>query len=820
MNLLFKTIIKNTFGKPLRSLLVIFAIFVCSLAAMFCFDFGGAEKDLINYVYSSVIGDADIVMYGTTADIDRIPDDLPDNEMLMINVFSDNAYEDIDGEYYVATTESISINGVDPAMAEHFGLIDHMEIPDGQIVITEPLADLYGCETGGTITVHDNSGEEVDLIVADIVPARPVSLLLNGLSGIVNPDTSDILSCGKRASGFVSINVLDDSKVEETMEILKNLFPGNSIENYTIDSTTQNVLNEILGFMFILFAVAFLLVIFITSSISQRIVGERMSFIGTLRSFGMSTSGTCIVLMLENIIYAILGSVPGVWLYCAVRGPMMQSMFSATDSNGNAVSLPVPELPSALVVCVVLGAVLVEILIPLRSQLKALHTSIRDIIFDNRDTEYKFSRFGTVFGIIMAVAAVVIFFMRRNLFAAGACLITAVTAAAFLYPYVLKAVTSFIANHARKAGKEKWALAAVEAGTRKSSVGSGTLCVTSATMCIIILTVATSLISMFQASVYDCDVIATCHSLPKYNSYVEYLDGVTGIEYVYDKVDWITVNGNNEMGQVYGLPEGGYRHYHGLLELPDTMEDGTILIEVYWASQNGYNIGDEITLVFDPYGVFPVEKTFTIAAFFKMEKIESMKNNFVITLRDYIDIYHDSPATMLVMTDDPEGTAAAIGKYSVGKVTDVKTLEDYLLDNRQSNASVIKIFTAVIIVAVVMTFIGMASNQLIGFQGRRKECAVMVSTSMSKGTLSGVLFREMLITSAVSCTTGALLGALLVTVVKTAVMSSQAIYLELTVNPLFIAFMWAVMTLVFALTVLMPVRNLYKMKLSEQLKYE
>ena len=53
----------------------------------------------------------------------------------------------------------------------------------------------------------------------------------------------------------------------------------------------------------------------------------------------------------------------------------------------------------ALVIGVILGAVLIECLIPLKAILKALKTSIRDIIFDNRDTEYKYSKTTLVMGI-------------------------------------------------------------------------------------------------------------------------------------------------------------------------------------------------------------------------------------------------------------------------------------------------------------------------------------------------------------------------------------------------------------------------------------
>ena len=62
MNIVLKTTLKNIFGKPFRTLLVVFSIFVCSFVAMFCFDFGAAEKNLITDLYSKLGGNANLVL--------------------------------------------------------------------------------------------------------------------------------------------------------------------------------------------------------------------------------------------------------------------------------------------------------------------------------------------------------------------------------------------------------------------------------------------------------------------------------------------------------------------------------------------------------------------------------------------------------------------------------------------------------------------------------------------------------------------------------------------------------------------------------------
>jgi ABC-type antimicrobial peptide transport system permease subunit len=114
----------------------------------------------------------------------------------------------------------------------------------------------------------------------------------------------------------------------------------------------------------------------------------------------------------------------------------------------------------------------------------------------------------------------------------------------------------------------------------------------------------------------------------------------------------------------------------------------------------------------------------------------------------------------------------------------------------------------------------MTTNQLIGFEGRKKECAVMISTSMSKKTLSGILFGEMLITSITSATVGCTFGALLTVVIEKAVNAADNIYMPVEVHLSTVVTLWVIMCVVFALTVLFPIKNMRKMKLSEQLKYE
>ncbi|MBR3574477.1 MAG: ABC transporter permease [Lachnospiraceae bacterium] len=824
MNIILKTTLKNTFGKPLRSILVIFSIFVCTFAALFCFDLAQTEKGLVGYMFSSMSGEADIMAYSYTAELSALPEGFPESQTLVVRSFGNPVYVDVPDTYYLVTSDTFTIYGVDAHLAASMGYIKDVIPGDMEIVLTDRYMNDFGIEVGDTISVYDKAGDPVELTVVGMARDDVKNLLFRGYSGAVNNATADILSCGKTVGGAFMINVLDDTQIDAAEEMLKEKFKSENVQRFALTDDMEDMMNELFGLLFILFAVAFLLVIFITFSICERIVSDRMSYIGTLRSLGMSPRGTAGILLLENVMYALLGSVPGVLLYLAIRGPMMSVLFDVSTATGMVIELEIPSISKALVIGTILGAIAIECLIPLKAVLKALKMSIRDIIFDNRDTEYKFNRSGIITGCIMTIVALIAALIPGGLFSAAICLIAAVMAVAFLFPVILKAVTNGVFSLSERFGKEKMSLASRESISRKSTVGSGVLCATSVTMCVLVYIIATSMNGMLVSDLYDCDVVVTVAEtgMPKHFSFVEHLDGVTETEYIYQKLDYIYLEDveYEKTAQFFGIPEGGYDMFHALYDLPDVIEDGTIYIEKNWAKNNGYSIGDPLTITFHPSGVFPVREVYTVAGFFKVENYEAMKNNFAISESDFISIYHDEPGYLMVRSDDPEKTRDEIKRYAINYCAESKTVQDIVDDFNEDNAQSERVLGVIIAVAVIMTCIGMISNQIIGFEGRKKECAVMISTSMSRKTLSGILFREMLITSFAASTFGVAVSTLLIVVLKRAFDMAENIYLIIDINPGVILKLWVLMTIVFTLTVLFPIRNLKKMKLSEQLKYE
>ena len=819
MNIILKNSMKNIFGKFFRTLLVTFAIFMCCLCALLCFDLAQALEGILTNYLSSV-SRADFLAFTGGSDLSELPDGFPESDYMTAIMNNEIVYKPIEGEYAFVTVEYLSIYGLDVDSAVDMEFMSKIDIADGEMYVSKEFAEDYGYSVGDTFKAHDRADEEVELKITGIFPDDMKNPILKGASAIVNLNTAHQLSCGDEAADIILVDIKDNSKIKEAKDLFQDTFPDASVTDLFLSDADTMMLDEIKAVFYLLFVITFLLVIFVTASICNRIVSERMSFIGTLRSLGMSTGRTAGILLLENVIYALLGSVPALILYCLVRDPILSTLFAFDESSVSGL-FQIPKLSVGLVIGVLAMAVAIECLIPLKAILKALKTSIRDIIFDNRDTDYRYGKSALITGLIFLAVAVGTFFLRNTIVFAIVCLISAVVALALLFPRLLRLVATGIKKFCDKHDMATWSLAAAEASTKKSTVSSGVLSATAAAMCIVVYSVATAMGATVSDVPYECDVVMTSTKQMKYYSYVEYLDSVTDVVPLYMSIQEFQCNGEelSTVGYFYGVPEDGFKYYTGY-EGIEEIEPGSIFVEKGYASRKGISAGDTITLTINPNGAFPLVREYKVQAIVDGNPYNSGTEAVLIPEAEYKALFLDYPGMLLIKCGDPESVRDMLETYAQGDLSEVQTLEEIIADNQSNNSKTVAVVTSIIAVALGMTAIGMISNQLIGFEGRKKECAVMLSTAMGKGKLSGILLKEVLITSFTASAVGTLFGTLLTVVLRDAFHNTQSLILDVSVDPVKNLIFLVILTIVFTLTVLFPIKNLMKMKISEQIKYE
>ena len=821
MNLVLKTSLKNIFGKPLRTLLVLFSIFICSICALVSFEFAASLKELIS---GSSIGlsKADGILSASDYSVKGLPEGFPESRILEISNKPENLYKDIEGEYAYVTFERLSVYGMDVKTAVDMDFIEPVEIGLNEAVITTKFAKDYGYKVGDKLMLHDTDNNEVEVTIIGISANERKNPFISNYSAFINEETSENLARGNRKINLVVIDILDNSKAQAAFKNLQEYYPKAIFMNLLADEDMLKQIDEFARFFYMIFAVTFLLVIFVTASICNRIVSERMPFVGTLRSLGMSSARTARILLLENILYALLGCVPAIVIYGILRIPIL-TFLGGAGSSGSSFKTTIPPMSVGIIICVVLGAIIIECMIPLKAIFKALKTSIRDIIFDNRDTAYKFSKSGLVIGIVFAVTSIVLAFFRGNFTATIICLLLSVTSIALLFPWIFKGITSLVGKIAEKKENSKWMLASVEAISRKSTVGSGVLCVTAAAMSVIIFNYVQSEMEMFVKDDYRSDVIVECTKKEENYRFARNLEGVTDVELVYKKSSEVSLNDIQEeeypMYSFYALPDGGFKYFNVYEGLPEKLEDGSIVVDNKLAAKKGINVGDTLKLAYNPEGVLPIIREYKVVATYVNEGISSA-DTFFISEHDFKEVFRGSVGYCLIKCDNPDYVKRMIRTYASGYYSKLQTHDEMIQEQNDKNLKLNAAMIAIILVAVGMTFIGMASNQLIGFEGRRKECAVLLSTAMNRTKLSGVLFREMLITAFSASIIGTLVGVLMTLLINGLVSSSQELDLSVEVNPIATILFCVFLIIAFTGTVLFPIRHLKKMKIAEQIKYE
>ena len=427
-----------------------------------------------------------------------------------------------------------------------------------------------------------------------------------------------------------------------------------------------------------------------------------------------------------------------------------------------------------------------------------------------------------MFGVLLFVVSVVCCILSTNLVVALICIISAVTSSALLFPIVFKKISELLRSVFEKMNMTKWSFATVEAKTRKSTIGSGIMCVTAAALCVVIYAIGMAELDSLTFTDYNYDVTVDCSGRASTFSFIDHLDGVNDIEELYVKETYTSFNDSDKVlyTNFYGMPEGGFKFYDEIKGLPDKIEKGTIYANKRLMGLEDIKVGDTIKLTINPNGVVPFIREYKIAGFFEGTGNAILGRTFVIPQDEFIGLFHDEPGKILIKCDDPDYVASMIKIYGKDAATACKTKQEIITENRGQASGIITAFIIIIIVGLGMTVIGVTSNQIIGFEGRKKECAVLLSTAMNKKSLTGILFKESLMVSVVSGTIGTLLGIGLAKVFKNALDHTESLAMEINTDPGKCFIFFVLLVIVFTFTVLFPIRNLRKMKISEQIKYE
>ncbi len=818
--MLLKYTLKNMLERPLRLIVLLFCIMTASIAAFLMLDMGNSLKMIFQGFATDYMGNSDYYVTYEKGLADEMFAECPAADIVYTEFAGKRESRREEQLYSYVFSDDIEIMAFsDLNAAYRIGILpEPLNLTDAEIAIGSKYSQKYGYTIGDTITLTDYTGETFGLTVAAIFTERGFV----GGGGELTAATT--IAAAERLNGTVIysmafVDVLNDDYTSfETA--LQSAYPDIEIEPVYMNDEMQQSINNLNAVLALVFVLTFLLVIFVTVSFSEKIITERMSVIGTLRSIGISRRKTTCILMLENALYGIIGSLLGLLIYLLLR-PLILDNFSVASSENTTFDPRTIAGHISPLICfiVIAGAVCIELLVPLAETLHAVKTPIRDIIFGGKDTEYQISYVKTVIGAMMLMIGILSGLSVLHSYQSIMAVLLLVVGMAFSAQFVSKGIVILLQRLFARLHAPVAEFAAIEAGSKKHNMGNivlGATCMTAATALFIL---GTSIIHASEAQFYDTDVIVinTGNQKKKDLLFLENLDGVTETEYIYQAMDKFIICGEETKTDlmIYALPDG--TQFQAIHNLPETLNMNEMALDKRLANRYGMKEGGTYSITFRIDSMFPIEREMTVVCYID-SALYTGNGAFVISQELYQELYHNQIDSILLRTPNPDSVRAELDNILAGTGS-TQTMEEYVISIKQENRQIREGLYTIIGVALLLTIIGISGNQIIGFESRRKEYALLHSTSMSRKQLSWLIVLENLIIFGIS-----VLFAILTSIPVTLIISDlldrvdAGIYITPYYHELagFGIAVWFVMML----SAIVPLRMLNRMNTADEIKYE
>lgn len=824
MVILWKHTLRNILKKPLRSLIIVFCMTLTCLTAYLMLDMSGAIEGILTNYMADMLGSVDVQVTGTHSISPEIFEELAENTALPI-YSSSNSLAVRDPEQYgyefIKNLNILSVNLEKAYQMEIFG--EPVELTDQETAISRTYAGDYGLKAGDAVFLYDKNGGIHEFTVKYILPETGVFFQKGQYTAVVNLEAMKAIQCREELKSWIYlVDVRDDREINSFCQTLKDKYPALQYSQIKGDEQIQEIMAQITSIFGILFSVTFLMVIFVTAGLSERIVCERMAVIGTFKSLGISNRATTLILLLENAFYGLWGAIFASLLYGVIRDPILNSAIVLQEGE----TLRISPMQGWIYVIVFAGAILIQCACPVFELAKAIKTAIRDIIFSNRDTEYRISRRKTAAGVILLAAAVIldILFLKTNGIVGILSIIMLVVAMSFLMPLIMWGVSGPLAKLFERLRMPVASLAAWEIGSKKTTVANGVLCVTVSSLAIAVFALSEAMMTMYAGEIYNADVIAFgIDNKQEYYSFVEDLPGVEKVEYLYCRVsENLGIEGADSQTYYYlqAVPEEGTSSmFTGIRGIPNNLANDEFLMNERQAAKLGLSVGDSLEITFKTTYLFPIKKTLKLAAVIDTTQYTTTMPVIMITEKTFVDIYHNYIGGFLVKCQDPDQVKETVKKYSLDGTLEIYTGQEYQENNLSESRNLRMILYGMIFLGTILTLTGISGNQAVGFEGRKREYAVMHSTSMNKGQIRKLIISETLLSMGIGVVIAVFMGRLINFLLEKAVF---AIGLPLKIDTPMTDYvkMGLILLAVLLLTCGAPVRALRKMNTAQELKYE
>lgn len=803
MQISIKLILRNITIKPFRTLVIVLCLAAVSLTFSLCLTISSASNTAVEDMIRSSMGRTDITMQAARG-FETLPELPADCESLPV-ILAGSYFQvhDINNYKYVQK-RSVYVIGVDTERAAKFGFLPECTAPsENEAVISYALSQRFGYDIGDEITLPCADGSEITLTVSEIVLNKN-DLSVMTLAVITAPETARTVLASPGTSATIIYIDAPDGKESETAEQLRTEYRAFQVDQVTGTPESRDSIRSVTRAFLIIFAVTLLMILFIISTFSKNIAVERLAVIGTLRSIGAEKGSASLTLLTECAVYGMIGGIIGTVIFYALKDTFLGNMIPRVDGIGGSVSVP-PYVP---VFGLVIPAV-ISCAVSFASLIRTSKMPVKDIIFGGKDNVYQPSVSGAVTGIICIFVAVILFMGSFGFIPSLFSLAAVVTGICLVLPKILSAVSKIMAKHTYGGRFPVMRFALIQSGTKKTAVMGTVICTAVVMMTASLYILSRSAEGLYSVRNFNCDAVIT--NLSERSEYYDIISADSK-EFIYTAAETTELNGRQTSVSIFGYHRS--EMFKGLRDLPESLGNDEIALDRQMMKRLAIHEGDSVTLTLKHDTVRPVTLTFTAVKGIDSVYFDQKCNAAVISLDTYKSVYHDYPSMLLV-----RGDTELMHRQLIDKNAEFETAEEYYARMDEGSESITGLLDALAVIGILLAVISVSGQQMIGFEQRRHELAVLRSQGMSISQLSKMLLCETLLTAVLPVLLYLCTGRFVILIIEQT-LSSLDMQIPISYEHLGIAEFIAVMAAAVILTVLIPIFSLKRMNTAEQLKCE
>ena len=778
MGIIIKFILRNTRDKKLRTFLIVFAIAV-SAALFFASNAlsGTMEKMYLDRV-KQYYGSAELMITasekspsvffdtaGTAAFKDRC-------DYIIGVVQGSGLYKPNRDEKVNVTLLGIDYNDVqkmNPIILAKDAGMDSFE--GGMVIISRNTAEKYGFSAGGNMEV-EIKGERRKLYIAGI--AEPEGLFVEDGRTTYAVVPREYLASVYSNRGKVTTIFMKVSSSEE-LTSLKNVLADNYKRYSVREPISKSDLKRRAGQVSMPFMIMTLVVlsmsIFIIYTAFKVITMERLPVIGTFRSIGATRLMTDIVLIVESILYGVIGGFFGCSIGIGVLYIIAKMSVKPWEQGVKTTIFFTPmQLTGAFLIAILLS--LISSLVPIYQVSKI---PVKDIVLNGLEKRNGGKKsWKPIAGAILLVLAFVVPPMMPDLIKLPItiiCMLMPIAAVILLIPFFTSIFVKVFENIYLFIFGNVGILAAKNLRENKSLLNNISLLAIGLSCLLTINTVSFSVIgelTSFYAKTANFEIMLypreEHHADKSFEQLIQTIDGVTGTYGMYEARSVEVGDGKERISTLNGIDKDKFLDYWKI-ELPGNPEvmlnelesSRNIMITNALKEKFKVNLGDQLTLKMKNG-----KKDYKIIGFFNT--LMSGGEYAIIAERFYkVDMSAKYYNEVYVKTSkDYKQVADDIKKKFGKKQLGMNTMSEMAKQDEESNSQMFTILRGFSMMALVIGIVGVINNLIISFIERKRYLAMFRSVGMSKFQIIRMMLIESLTGGIIGGIIGIITGVILI----------------------------------------------------------